>query len=624
MDINLLAVLPTPTCLIDPQSGNYVAVNPPFLVCLGYDNPVNLWELPRLFSHPPAPTNQPLEIEITTKNHQKKYLNLDINTITIVNHPYWLVTLHDISKYKQEIQRVQQEKQEISSQLLECSTSLEMVNELLESQVDKRQRITDSLRRNRKFMQRFIASSPCILYIYDLAINQYVYVNQESIQRLGYDVINDISLDRLLHPDDISILTNHYQQCRHLATHDTLVVEYRLRRADQSFSWYRSYDAVFEVVADQVVQIVGVAIDINDQKQAELALANSEQKNRAILGAIPDLILRLKADGTCLEVIPPPYPHSFLPIKENLKEILTPPILEKHLQFIKQAIATRKLQIYEQQVLKDNKLCDEEVYIVAVGEDEVLEIVRDISDRKIATLTQLELTKQNELMALQKRFFAMLSHEFRTPLSTILTSAQLLQSSHHAWLDEKARRNLKRIEVSVQDSLELLENIFTINRADVGALQEKKQLLDLRRFTEEVIESLTGDRTITTSYSASNDDYLGNIDPFLIRRILLNFLNNAIKYSPPTTEIKLSLLISLSQHQAIWQVIDAGIGILPAEIAEIFQAGRRGSNSNQVRGSGLGLAVAQACAVAVGGIITVNSRPEVGTSFCLIVPIAGC
>ncbi len=362
-------------------------------------------------------------------------------------------------------------------------------------------------------------------------------------------------------------------------------------------------------------QANGLAKFIEAQTEAQQALAQSEQRQRAILQVIPDQIMRLHRDGTYLECLSPiPY-HS--------SEILPPPLLPKLQEAIATALDQQSLQVYEQEIDKSGKLCVAEVRVVAVGAEEVLVLVRDISDRQIATQTQQELAHAKEITHLQRRFFAMLSHEFRTPLSTILGSVELLQHSHAQWLDDKAKRNLNRIATSVQDALELLENMLTLRYADAGNLQVKPQYINLRRFTEELVDSITTERQIVMELKTSGEDYMGYTDPFLLRRLLLNLLNNAIKYSADDTEIRVLLLINLEQDQAIWQVIDSGIGIPIADIEEIFLPWKRGSNTDNRRGTGLGLSVVQNCVNAIGGVISVLSKENVGTTFTVIVPIAG-
>ncbi|GBO52822.1 circadian input kinase A [Pseudanabaena sp. lw0831] len=148
-----------------------------------------------------------------------------------------------------------------------------------------------------------------------------------------------------------------------------------------------------------------IARDISDRKQAEAALQQlnqeleikveqrtaalkaSEATNRATLEAIPDLLLRLRRDGTCAEYIRPGIrADNFIPVEKHISEVLPQELLQTQLQIIEQATLTKELQIYEHQFRKRDRMVYEEIRIVAINDQEVLAIVRDISDRKQAEL----------------------------------------------------------------------------------------------------------------------------------------------------------------------------------------------------------------------------------------------
>jgi len=114
------------------------------------------------------------------------------------------------------------------------------------------------------------------------------------------------------------------------------------------------------------------------------ALRGTEAINQNILNAIPDLLLRVSRDGTCLDYFGPKIDkHLFVPIEHHLAEVLPPDLLQRQLQAIEQAIATGELQIYEHELKKQERMAYEEVRILAINDQEVLMIIRDISDRKI-------------------------------------------------------------------------------------------------------------------------------------------------------------------------------------------------------------------------------------------------
>jgi PAS domain S-box-containing protein len=186
--------------------------------------------------------------------------------------------------------------------------------------------------------------------------------------------------NRLLE-DDLSYITQQIEaSAQNLSVFD---VQVRERSPSGEIRWLRLCSTPRQLDNGRVVWD-GIRLDINDLKQTEAALRQSQAKNRAMLVAIPDLLLRVKRDGTCLDFIPPTATEAgaFLPIQRHLSEILPADLLQHQLQRIEQALAKQELQIWEQQLLKDSQICYEEIRLVPCDTDEVLVIVRDISEAK--------------------------------------------------------------------------------------------------------------------------------------------------------------------------------------------------------------------------------------------------
>lgn len=159
-------------------------------------------------------------------------------------------------------------------------------------------------------------------------------------------------------------------------------------------------DLLFNPLFDsrgRVINIIVSGTDISDRKQTEFALQESESTKRVMLETMPDLLLRLNRDGTCLNQIEPRVNNEyFLPITLHISEVLPPDLLQKQLEVIETAIATGELQVYEHEFLKNGLMNYEEIRILALNEQEVLVIVRNISDRKQTemTLKQSEMTNR--------------------------------------------------------------------------------------------------------------------------------------------------------------------------------------------------------------------------------------
>ena len=196
----------------------------------------------------------------------------------------------------------------------------------------------------------------------------------------------------------------------------------------------------------------------------------------------------------------------------------------------------------------------------------------------------------------------MASHEFRTPLSTILAAAQILETCSNETVEqEKRTRNLKRIQSSVKNMIQLLNDILTINRAETGKLEFNPKLLDLENFCLNVIDELrlSAGNQHTLTFSCSEDCNQAYLDEKLLRSILANLLSNAIKYSTEGGNVLLTLKCELDT--AIFQIQDSGIGILPDDQKRLFEPFNRGKNVRNLPGTGLGLVVVKKCVDLQGG-----------------------
>ncbi len=205
-----------------------------------------------------------------------------------------------------------------------------------------------------------------------------VYLGIPNLDQCGQNQLNP----HVIRPDGSPMPVEEYacSQALNLRT-SVFDVETGIVCMDGVTRWFSVSAAPISLSQDGVVL---VHVDISDRKLAEVQLKQSEETNRAILNAIPDLLLRIGRDGSCYEFIPPASDRSqvFLPVVKHVSEVLPPDLLKYQLQRIEQAFTTGELQVWEHQILKYGKPCDEEIRLVPCGTDECLVIVRDISDRK--------------------------------------------------------------------------------------------------------------------------------------------------------------------------------------------------------------------------------------------------
>ena len=231
------------------------------------------------------------------------------------------------------------------------------------------------------------------------------------------------------------------------------------------------------------------------------------------------------------------------------------------------------------------------------------------------TALQAERAKERELAELKTRFVAMTSHEFRTPLSVISSSSELLQSYGERWATEKRSEHLARIRRSVNGMTTMLDRILLIGKTEAGMLEFRPASVALDRLCLEIAHSAEladgGKRRVVSDVA----DALGvaRADEKLVRHVLENVLSNAVKYSPEGAAVR--FVATREGDDVVFVVEDRGIGIPEEDRARLFDGFHRAKNALHISGTGLGLAVVKRAVELHGGTITFRSVVGEGTTF---------
>lgn len=251
-------------------------------------------------------------------------------------------------------------------------------------------------------------------------------------------------------------------------------------------------------------------------------------------------------------------------------------------------------------------------------------IGRDISDRKRVEAQMMKaLERERELRELKSDFVSMASHEFRTPLTAIFSSTELLQHYGNIWPEEKKIKHYHRIESAVRRMTGLLDDVLLYSKAEAGKLQFNPTSIVLNKLCSELVEELQlgigKNHKITWIYSGPcHNAYM---DEKLLLHILTNLLSNAIKYSPSGTTVFFSCSCDQENKEIVFEIQDQGIGIPPEDQTRLFESFHRAKNVGDIPGTGLGLAIVQKSIELHAGKITVNSEVGVGTTFRVTLPL---
>lgn len=229
--------------------------------------------------------------------------------------------------------------------------------------------------------------------------------------------------------------------------------------------------------------------------------------------------------------------------------------------------------------------------------------------------------RERELNELKSKFVSIASHEFRTPLSAVLSSASLISQYKEKGELEKVGKHVARIKSSVNHLTSILNDFLSLGKLEEGKIEINKEAISVEEFLteirEELLETLKTGQDIEIRCKGKTDQI--HSDVRILRNILFNLISNASKYSDQGKKIYLEY--TDQNGNIAFHIRDEGIGIPQEDFKHMFDRFFRASNAGNTQGTGLGLNIVKRYADLLGGSVTFNSRYGEGSTFSVALPL---
>ncbi|MCH6199171.1 ATP-binding protein [Aquiflexum sp. LQ15W] len=371
---------------------------------------------------------------------------------------------------------------------------------------------------------------------------------------------------------------------------------------------------------------VGICTDIQEKYEREQEIVNSENRLRAVLNSLPDLIFIYNNEGRYLDYYVKDRSLLVAPLEgaigKKITDILPRRLAKDIQQVFNKTVKTGNMQTaeYEVEISSGRRLFEARFF--RLDNDKVMSIARDITGQKLWERGLMEAKKAAEQANLAKsEFLANMSHEIRTPMNGLLGIIPLLEGTS---LDEKQKEYLHIIKDSGDSLLNIIRDILDYSKIESGEMILSTTVFKLKTEIEKTFKIFSGLLKEKSIYFSSHFDEnlpeFVELDKDKLRQILINIIGNAIKFTPEGGEISVNVSGEVIFDRNLilnFEVIDNGIGI-PSDKIEMLAkpfVQLDSSSTRRHQGTGLGLAISQKIIELMGGELTIKSEFGVGSEF---------
>lgn len=352
------------------------------------------------------------------------------------------------------------------------------------------------------------------------------------------------------------------------------------------------------------------------ERGARAALLESEARNRALISAIPDIIFRVNSKGEYLDRM----------LGGKIDEIFPPEIANMVRPYIMKAVQTREISIFEYPLQTGGPDLYYEARFVAMDEDEILVILRNVTERRVAMM-ELESARREAEQAnnAKSEFLANMSHEIRTPLNSITGFIELLMRST---LDGSQKEYLGIIKKSASSLLDIINDILDFSKIESHKLD--LNFVEFDPYTEfdsviKLFDLKAREKGVRFSWFMDPDIPSTIVsDPLRLKQVMANLISNAIKFTPDDGVVSVGIALVYRDETGCsldFSVTDTGIGIPARRQKQIFEAFTQADNSITRRfgGTGLGLSISSNLVKLLGGELALESEPGKGSRFSFVI-----
>jgi PAS domain S-box-containing protein len=567
------------------------------------------------------------ERKVYTRGRQIRHVQVHLDRIEWGGEPCVISMVQDITEKEQAKEKVNRLNDELERLVLVRTGALEAANRELAAEISRRKVLEDFSNQ----LSQIIWETPDVVAIW-APDDRMQFLNKAG--RMLFGLKED---DSIAHLDFFSAYSVDVRTWMR-ETVQPLVVKNGIWRGETVFQLPGERVIPLSQVllckkgdAGEVQFFASIARDVSDFKKVEQDLRQSREHYRNLAEAAHDFIFMVSHDGLM------EYANEF-----SCQALGYDPAAVEGIpasQFFPKDFAANHLQLFNEVYEIDRPIYTEGPFLLE-GQDfwlgtwlvpihndrggltSILGISRDITEQK-KTDEALQRALQNErkLNEMRSNFFSMTSHQFRTPLSTILLSVEMLQKYGQRWDEPKRQEHLGRVQEAVKRLNSMLEDILVIGRAESGRFVCAPKYFDLIPFCQQAIRDLSANDQDEHQvlFETTRSDLQVYHDPDVMYRVIDNLLSNAIKYSPKGSNV--TVQIKTEEQYVLLEVSDQGIGIPEHDIKYLFQPFQRGSNAGDFPGTGIGLTIIQKSVELMNGSVSLKSKEGQGTTFMVRFPV---